>query len=257
MTSILLKIVGILGSFIGLVVFVIVGVMVAFILYGFIKTKLDKNDVGGKPLLNFEIVKTMNEYISKYSTFILIFIAYVIANIIIKKAFPELWTKWWDSGLFSLSHVAIILSFWLLGLKSKRSRAVAVVIWILLLTVVGISNWPEGPPNGTGTGSSYVQTTNTMKEVVALPGKWTAVKVDEHYNGRWFKDGNRKFANLKRLVKVRFNGKIEESEKMTPEGNIIEVNYKSGEPIRLIEFQALGTESVYIIVEFIKKSNTI
>lgn len=166
---------------------------------------------------------------------------------------PDKWAMYWGhQDFFWITQVYIAIMIATIWLDIWSVKWFLRIAFTVILAVYGIGKIPEGPPKGTGTEVVMQQTTIT-RSIVAYPGKWTAVHVDKHYNGRWFKDGSREFENLKRLVKVRFNGKSVESESMTPEGNIIEVNYKSGETIRLIEFQSLGTEPVYIIVEFIKK----
>ena len=107
--------------------------------------------------------------------------------------------------------------------------------------------------SNTSVGTS--QTTDSIKsvKVVAYPGKWTVVEVDKYYNGRWIKDAKAGIDNVKRLVKVRFNRKVTKEERITKDGNIVEVNYNHDEVIRLIEFQSMEDKPVYLIVEFIKK----
>lgn len=99
------------------------------------------------------------EYFKNSYGYIPLIIGYIVFLTIFSKAFPDVWKDWRGSNLFLLSQVAIILSLWLFTLKNKMGKFMAVAISLLLLTIVGFSNWPwwESSPNGNGQESSYGQ----------------------------------------------------------------------------------------------------
>lgn len=215
--------------------------------------KKDSDDSTGKRKGPKKWYDTIKEEASL--SIILLIAAYAIVLITSSRAFPKMWELYWASNLFWLSQIAIILSFWLFALKSY-GRAMAIAIWILLLTIVSYSNWPDGPPKGTGQESSYVQIQKTTNgvisvKVVAYPGEWIRKEVPHGYD--WMSDRDPKYGleNANRLLWVRIDEGTPKDEGLRKDGSTAVAVFTI--PADYVRFMSGEKEPVYLVYSLMKR----